>query len=226
MVGPIDRLKETYPKLEAQIEAIAANVQALSKVEEAIYLKTGNRIFMSTQPVLGILTRIYQYTVSFVYDCGTQNYNGANADIRCVAETICAAYWLIEKPTRMISLTSANVSTGKILNCGYRADPRIKDIYAETSDIVHCRPDSFPLYPVIIAETGQKRWTALRLGWSEYRAEEAITRMKILHSIFSDAAAKIVELDKHYYTQGDLLADQETISGAFVCRGYQRRQSG
>jgi hypothetical protein len=219
----MNRLKAKYPKLGVHIDAIAANVEALSKVEDAIYVKTENRVFMSTQPMLGILARIYQYTVSFVYDCGTENYNGANADIRCVAETICAAYWLIEKPERMIALRSTKVSTGKILNCGYLADTRIKDIYAETSDIVHCRPESFDLYPVTLP-TGEKRWTALSLGWSDHRAEQALARMNILHSVFP--AAKIVELDGRIYTQGELLADQRTISGSFVCRGYQPRQPG
>jgi hypothetical protein len=88
MIKLINSLKQRYPTLGTQIDALAANVQALSKVEDAIYSKTGNRIFVSTQSVLGILTRMYQYTMSFVYDCGTQNYSGANADIRCVAETV------------------------------------------------------------------------------------------------------------------------------------------
>jgi hypothetical protein len=224
MIKLINSLKQPYPTLGTQIDALAANVQALSKVEDAIYSKTGNRIFVSTQSVLGILTRMYQYTMSFVYDCGTQNYSGANADIRCVAETVCAAYWLIQKPERMIALSSAKVSTGKILNCGYSANKRIEEIYAETSDIVHCRPDSFELYPVTLP-TGEKRWTALTLGWSAHRAQEAISRMNVLHSIFSDAATRIVELDERYYMQGKVLMNRGNVSATFVCRGYVPLQS-
>jgi hypothetical protein len=220
MIGPINRLKETYPKLEPHIEAIATNLRALSKVEDAIYLKTGNRIFASTQPTLGVLTRIYQYTMSFIYNCGAQNYSGANADIRCVAETICAACWLIQKPDRMLSAGAAKVSPGKILNCGYSVDTRIKDIYTQTSDIIHFHPDSFQLFPVTLA-SGERRWTALSLGWSEHLARQAVTRMNILHSIFSDARVKIVDLDERYYKQGAILVDQKTVSDTFICRGYQ-----
>src|ERR1700722_17763695 len=88
MVEPIVQLKDAYPTCRSEIDGIEASLEALKKLEEVIFEKTQGKVYEATQPILGLLARIYQYTMSFVFICGTQNYNGTNADIRCVAETI------------------------------------------------------------------------------------------------------------------------------------------
>jgi hypothetical protein len=95
----INSLKQPYPTLGPDIDALAANLQTLSKVEDAIYSKTGNRIFASTQSMLGILTRMYPYTISFVYDFGTQNYSGANLS-HASANRVASGALMIALPAR------------------------------------------------------------------------------------------------------------------------------
>lgn len=52
---------------------------------------------------------------------------------------------------------------------GYSMDQRLKEIYSQSSDILHFRPESFRLYPVMLS-TGQRRWSALGPGWSPHYA--------------------------------------------------------
>jgi hypothetical protein len=104
--------------------------------------------------------------------------------------------------------------------------PRLKDIYAKTSDIIHVRPESFKLYPVTVGATGEKRRTALSLGWSEHLAREAVSRMLVLHSIFATVTSSMLELDGDYFKHGEMLVDDNKVRDNFVCRGYVPRESG
>ena len=96
----------------------------------------------------------------------------------------------------MLSANAGNVSVGRILNCGYSMDQRLKEIYSQSYDILHFRPESFHLYPV----TGRRRWSALGPGWSRHYAGKAFSDMSILHSIFSDVSQKLIDMDETYFS--------------------------